>query len=44
MGEKIFNRYKGQKELVKIKGAGHNNLQLVDPDLFWGKIKSFIKS
>ena len=43
MGEKILNRYKGQKELVKIENAGHNNLQLVDPKLFWGKINTFIQ-
>ena len=43
MSKKLLVRYKGQKELVTIENAGHNNLQLVNPELFWGKINNFIK-
>jgi fermentation-respiration switch protein FrsA (DUF1100 family) len=42
MGEKLFHKYKGEKELIRIEKAGHNNIQLVDPDSFWNGIESFL--
>lgn len=42
MGQKLFNLYKNEKTLVKINNANHENLQDVDPILFWGEIKKFI--
>jgi len=43
MGEKLFNKYKGEKTFIKIENAGHNNIQLVDPDSFWNGIEQFLK-
>lgn len=40
MGKKLYERYKGSKKLVIIPGAGHNNLQDVNPNLFWQSIQS----
>ena len=42
MGKKLFEKYKGKKDFIRIKDAGHNNIQLVDPYLFWNGIESFL--
>lgn len=44
MGEKLFQIYKGPKQFVRIENAGHNNIQLVNPDAFWNGIELFLKS
>ena len=44
MGEKLYQKYKGKKQFIKIENAGHNNIQLVNPDAFWNGIKSFLKA
>jgi fermentation-respiration switch protein FrsA (DUF1100 family) len=44
MGEKLFTKYKGDKNLIAIEGAGHNNIQQVDPNSFWNGIESFLNS
>jgi len=38
MGKKLFDTFNGTKYLVTIKDGGHNNLQDIDPILFWGEI------
>lgn len=43
MGEKLYQKYKGEKTLIAIENAGHNNIQLVNPDKFWNSIEAFIK-
>lgn len=43
MSEKLYNKFKGNKKLVAIEGGGHNNIQIVNPDLFWNSIEDFIK-
>lgn len=42
MGKRLFNDFKGNKHFVTIKRGGHNDLQDVDPILFWGEIKKFL--
>ena len=43
MGESLFKAYSGIKKLITIENGEHNNLQDVDPKLFWGEINKFIK-
>ena len=43
MGIKLYNAYSGIKKMITIKNGGHNNLQDIDPTLFWNEIDSFIK-
>ena len=43
MGEKLFSSYMGNKKMVTIKGGGHNDLEDIDPKLFWGEIEEFLK-
>jgi len=42
MGEKLYHKYKGKKQLIIIKNGGHNNIQQVDPSAFWNGINSFL--
>jgi len=42
LGVKLFNAYKGKKKLVTITGGRHNDLELADPDLFWGSLEKFL--
>jgi len=42
MGRKIVETYNGQKEWVPIQGGKHNDLQDVNPALFWGRIEQFL--
>ena len=41
MGKQLFEEYHGAKQIVTIKNAGHNDLQEVDPELYWGTIEKF---
>ncbi|MGV6861244.1 MAG: alpha/beta hydrolase [Putridiphycobacter sp.] len=43
MAVDLFNSASEPKQLVTIKNGGHNNLQNVDPALFWGEIEKFLK-
>jgi hypothetical protein len=43
MGEKLFDRVKGSKELVTIRGGGHNDLEGVDPRTYWEAIGRFLE-
>lgn len=43
LGVKLFNAYGGEKELVTINGGMHNNLEITDPDIFWGAIERFLQ-
>ena len=42
MGKKLFDTFNGTKYMVTIKGGGHNDLQDIDPLLFWGEIEIFL--
>jgi len=42
LGIKLFETYTGRKELVTIPGGGHNNLEFIDPDLYWNSVKRFL--
>lgn len=42
LGVKLHDAYSGRKELVTIKGGGHNNLEFADPDLYWSSVKRFL--
>jgi len=42
MGKQLFEKYHGAKQMVTIKNAGHNDLQEVDSELYWGTIEKFI--
>jgi len=42
MGEKLYHKFKGKKKLVTIEDGGHNNIQIVNPDLFWNSIGDFL--
>lgn len=43
MGKQLYETYSGPKQFVAIKHGRHNDLQDVNPELFWGSIESFIK-
>ena len=43
MGKEIFDHAPGEKQLVIIEGAGHNNLSQVDSEKYWGSIAEFIR-
>lgn len=43
MGKELMDTFEGTKQLVTIKNGGHNDLQEVDPELFWGGIEEFLK-
>lgn len=42
-GLKIYNEYKGEKKMITIKNGRHNDLELTDPELYWGTIAGFLK-
>lgn len=41
-GLKLFNAFNGKKEMVTIKNGTHNELELTDPELYWGSVKTFL--
>ena len=43
MGKEIFDSAQAKKKFVKIKGAGHNNLQDTYRQAYWQSILDFIK-
>jgi len=43
LGKKIFDTFKGTKILITVKNGDHNNLENVDPKLYWGSIESYLK-
>jgi uncharacterized protein len=43
MSKKLLDTFTGSKQMITIKNGGHNNLQELDPELFWGGIEDFIK-
>ena len=43
MGKKLMDTFIGDKRMVTIKGGGHNDLQEVDPVLFWGELQKFLE-
>jgi len=42
MGKSLFKQYNGVKSLITIEKGDHNNLQNINPKLFWGEIEKFI--
>jgi len=42
MGKQLMEVFKGTKKMITIKGGTHNDLQEVDPNLFWGGIEDFL--
>lgn len=42
MGVELFEKYKGNKQMVTIPNGGHNNLQEIDSVLFWNSIEDFL--
>ncbi len=44
MAIKLYQSAKEPKKLVIINDGGHNNLQYVNPDIFWGEIEKFLES
>lgn len=44
MGEKLFEKYTGEKKFIRIDNGKHNNLQDFNPKLFWGEINRFLNS
>ena len=43
LGVKLYDAYNGTKRFISIPGGGHNNLENVNPDLYWGSVKTFIE-
>lgn len=44
MGKEIFDAVKSRKKLIKIKGAGHNDIHDVYRQEYWSTIFSFLKN
>lgn len=42
MGQQLMNAFTGAKQMVTIKGGSHNDLQEVNPVLYWGEIQNFL--
>jgi fermentation-respiration switch protein FrsA (DUF1100 family) len=42
LGVKLYNACPGRKEFVTVNGGGHNNLEFVDPELYWSSVKRFL--
>lgn len=42
-GEKLYEAYQGKKFFVSIPGGGHNDLEFIDPELYWNPVNSFIE-
>jgi fermentation-respiration switch protein FrsA (DUF1100 family) len=42
MGTRLYEEFKGEKFLVTIENGRHNDLQDVNPELFWGEIARFL--
>ncbi len=42
LGVKLYNLYIGRKDLLTINGGMHNNLEITDPECFWGGFEKFI--
>lgn len=43
LGKKLFDLAQGKKQFVEIINGSHNDLEFVDPNAFWGAIKSFVQ-
>jgi fermentation-respiration switch protein FrsA (DUF1100 family) len=43
LGVKLYNADNGEKELVTIVNAMHNDLELTDPGIFWSAFGKFIE-
>ncbi len=41
-GKRLFEALPGPKRLVLMPGAGHNNLEFVDADTYWGAFTRFV--
>jgi fermentation-respiration switch protein FrsA (DUF1100 family) len=44
MGERIYQAYHGKKKMVTIEFADHNNLEIINPEEYWGSIIEFIRN
>jgi len=42
LGVRLYDAYPGKKQFISIPGGGHNNLEFVDPGLYWSSVKSFL--
>lgn len=42
MGKKLFDTFNGVKYMLTIREGGHNDLQDIDSQLFWGGIEKFL--
>jgi len=42
MGKEIFENIKGEKYFTKIEDGNHNNLEYVNPVLYWNSIDQFV--
>lgn len=42
MGESLFKAYNGEKSFITVKRGNHNNLQNINPELFWGEIEKIV--
>ncbi len=42
LGVKLFQKYGGRKDFVAIEGGRHNDLEYVDPHVYWGALKKFL--
>lgn len=42
LGVKLYEAYPGRKSFISISGGGHNNLEFIDPQLYWNSVGSFL--
>jgi fermentation-respiration switch protein FrsA (DUF1100 family) len=42
LGVKLYEASPGRKSFTGIPGGGHNNLEFINPQLYWNSVKSFI--
>jgi len=43
LGVKLYEAYPGTKRFISITGGSHNDLEFINPVLYWGSVKSFIE-
>jgi fermentation-respiration switch protein FrsA (DUF1100 family) len=42
LGKKLYEAYPGEKKFVTVPGGGHNDLDFVNPELYWSSVRAFL--
>jgi fermentation-respiration switch protein FrsA (DUF1100 family) len=42
LGKKLYDKYNGKKDFVTVINGHHNDLEFVNPALYWKSVSDFI--